>query len=113
MPDGGAWSNSSYHVDILGNRGLGVVSRHANLVLDDGLAMCQPAMMEPKHPLAVWREAQTPPLSQEDCAKRCKVTRWTINSLETGRRRPSIDLIRAVVALTDGAVGFAELTVAA
>lgn len=49
---------------------------------------------ETKHPLAAWREAQTPPVSQGDFAKGVHVGRWTINSIETGRRKPSPKLAR-------------------
>lgn len=66
--------------------------------------------MRKKHPLAVWREAQVPPMSQADFARAVKVGRWTINSLETGRRKPSIALIKAVSAATGGSVGFDALT---
>jgi DNA-binding XRE family transcriptional regulator len=66
-------------------------------------------MRNRKHPLAVWREAQTPPLSQEAFGRLCNVTKWTINSLETGRRKPSIELIRRVSNATSGAIGFDQL----
>lgn len=66
--------------------------------------------MKQKHPLAIWREAQTPPVSQAEFAKAIGVTRWAVNSLETGRRKPSIGMIKAVGAATGGAIGFEELT---
>lgn len=69
--------------------------------------------MNAKHPLAVWREAQEKPLTQEAFARLVGTTRWTINSIETGRRKPSRDLILRIKAATDEAVGFAELAEAA
>ena len=69
--------------------------------------------MKEKHPLAAWRDAQNPPISQGAFAAKLKVARWTINSLETGRRKPSIELIKAVSAATGGAVGFDALAYAA
>lgn len=77
------------------------------------LAMCQLLGMDTKHPLAVWRENQTPPLTQEAFAGLVKTTRWTINSIETGRRKPGRDLIVLIAEATDGAVGFDQLARAA
>lgn len=57
-----------------------------------------------KHPLATWREAQTPPVTQEGFAERIDTTRWTINSIETGRRRAGQALATAIVKATDGSV---------
>jgi DNA-binding XRE family transcriptional regulator len=69
--------------------------------------------MSPKHPLAVWRETQAKPLTQEAFAELVGVKRWTINSIETGRRKPSRELIVRIKAATNEAVGFAELAEAA
>ena len=69
--------------------------------------------MDTKHPLAAWRDAQDPPMTQEALAEKCGVTRWTINSLETGRRKPSVALINRVATVTAGAIGFEQLAVAA
>jgi DNA-binding XRE family transcriptional regulator len=65
--------------------------------------------MQTKHPLAVWREAQDPPLTQEVLAKRVETSRWTINSIETGRRKPGRDLIVKIAKLTGNSVGLEEL----
>jgi DNA-binding XRE family transcriptional regulator len=69
--------------------------------------------METKHPLAVWREQQEPPLTQEEFARLVKTSRWTINSIETGRRKPGRDLIVSISNATNGAVGLHELASAA
>lgn len=69
--------------------------------------------MSAKHPLAVWRETRQKPLTQDEFAKLVGVKRWTINSIETGRRKPSRDLIVRISIATDTAVGFSELTEAA
>jgi DNA-binding XRE family transcriptional regulator len=58
--------------------------------------------MSPKHPL-----------TQDDFAKLIGTSRWTVNSIETGRRKPSRDLIVRISMATDTAVGFSELTEAA
>lgn len=69
--------------------------------------------MEAKHPLAVWRDKQDPPLTQQAFAEFVHTSRWTINSIEKGRRQPSRDLILAISQATGGAVGFTELVAAA
>lgn len=60
------------------------------------------AAMDNKHPLAEWRQARG--LTQDDFARLCSVTRWTINSIETGRRAPSMDLAKKIIAKTQGGV---------
>jgi DNA-binding XRE family transcriptional regulator len=65
--------------------------------------------MSDKHPLAVWREAQVPPVTQEALAVRIGTSRWTINSIETGRRMPGRDLIVKIARETGNAVGLEEL----
>lgn len=65
--------------------------------------------MNTKHPLAVWREAQKKPLTQEQFAELVGTSRWTINSIETGRRNPGRDLINKITKVTNGAVGLNEL----
>lgn len=65
--------------------------------------------MSAKHPLAVWRETQEPPLTQADLASRVETSRWTINSIETGRRKPGRDLIVKIAKLTGNAIGLEEL----
>lgn len=69
--------------------------------------------MSTKHPLAVWRESQDPPVTQAEFAQNVKTSRWTINRIETGDRKPSRDLIARIVKETSGAVGFTELAEAA
>jgi DNA-binding XRE family transcriptional regulator len=65
--------------------------------------------MSAKHPLATWREAQDPPMTQEVLAKRVGTSRWTINSIETGRRMPGRDLIVKIARETGNSVGLEEL----
>lgn len=65
--------------------------------------------MSPKHPLAAWREAQDPPVTQEALAQRVGTSRWTINSIETGRRKPGRDLIVKIVRETGNSVGLEEM----
>lgn len=60
-----------------------------------------------KHPLAIWREAQN--LTQEAFAERIGSTRWTINSIETGRRRAGRDLAATIIKATDNVVSFEAL----
>lgn len=62
-----------------------------------------------KHPLATWREAQTKPLTQKALAELVVCDRWTINSIETGRRRASRELASTIIKVTDGAVSFEDL----
>jgi len=69
--------------------------------------------MSMKHPLAVWRESQAKPLTQQEFARLVGTSRWTINRIETGDRKPSRDLIARIAKETGGAVGFAELAEAA
>jgi transcriptional regulator with XRE-family HTH domain len=69
--------------------------------------------MSTKHPLAIWRESQVPPVTQAEFARDVKTSRWTINRIETGDRKPSRDLIARIAKETGGAVGFAELAEAA
>lgn len=65
--------------------------------------------MSPKHPLAAWREAQTPPLTQDALAKRVGVTRWTINRIEQGERKPSPSLMLRISRETGNTVGLEEM----
>ena len=51
-----------------------------------------------KHPLIDWRQANG--LSQEQAGETLGTTRWTINSIERGRRKPSIELTKAIEART-------------
>jgi len=54
------------------------------------------------HPLTDYREQIG--LSQREVARRVGVSRWTINSIEVGRRLPSLSLIARLVTVTKGAV---------
>jgi DNA-binding XRE family transcriptional regulator len=65
--------------------------------------------MQTKHPLAVWRETQVPPLTQYALSRLVGTSRWTINSIETGRRKPGRDLIVSIAKVTGNAVGLEEL----
>jgi DNA-binding XRE family transcriptional regulator len=65
--------------------------------------------MDAKHPLAKWREAHEPPLTQHALAREVGTSRWTINSIETGRRKPGRDLIVKIAKFTGNAVGLEEL----
>lgn len=65
--------------------------------------------MENKHPLAVWRENQNPPLSQDDLAKKLGIGRWMVNSIETRRRNASLDMAEAIEGFTGGSVCVAAL----
>lgn len=60
--------------------------------------------MANEHALSVWRKSQDPKLSQEELAEKLGVTRWMVNSIETGRRRPSWDLVDRIISLTAGVV---------
>lgn len=40
-------------------------------------------------------------MSQEEFAGEIGVSRWMVNSIETGRRRPSLDLALKIQAMTE------------
>lgn len=63
--------------------------------------------MQNEHALAVWRKTNR--LTQDEFAGMVGVTRWMVNSIETGRRRPSLDLALKIQASTGNAVSPAEL----
>jgi DNA-binding XRE family transcriptional regulator len=65
--------------------------------------------MQTKHPLAVWREAQNPPLTQHDLAMRVGTSRWAINRIETGNLKPGRELIVKIARETGNAIGLEEL----
>ena len=65
--------------------------------------------MDAKHPLAKWREAQVPPVTQHDLAKRVGTSRWAINRIETGNLKPGRDLIVKIARETGNSVGLEEL----
>lgn len=65
--------------------------------------------MQTKHPLAAWRETQDPPLSQEDVAGSLEVSRWTVNRIETGSRKPSPELAMKIAAFTGQKVPVAAM----
>jgi len=56
--------------------------------------------MQNDHALAAWRKTQNN-LSQEAFAAQIGVTRWMVNSIETGRRKPSLDLALKIQAVTN------------
>ena len=51
-----------------------------------------------KHPIALWRKEHGK--SQADLAEALGVTRWTINSIEVGRRTPSLALAKRLAHTT-------------
>lgn len=53
-----------------------------------------------KHPLTQYRERAG--LSQGQVAKQVGVTKWTITSIETGRRTPSFALVSKLVKASNG-----------
>lgn len=65
--------------------------------------------MQTKHPLAVWRETQEPPLTQHDLAMRVGTSRWAINRIETGNLKPGRELIVKIARETGNSVGLEEL----
>lgn len=52
------------------------------------------------HPLTVYRKRRG--ISQDEIAKRVGVTRWTITSIETGRRTPSFGLVAKLIEASRG-----------
>jgi DNA-binding XRE family transcriptional regulator len=52
-----------------------------------------------RHPLAAWRKTEK--LSQEAFAGRIGVSRWMVNSIETGKRKPSFDVALKIQNLTE------------
>jgi DNA-binding XRE family transcriptional regulator len=54
--------------------------------------------MKEAHPLTSWRDERG--ISQDDFASDLDVTRWTVTSIETGRRRPSVELTAKIEAIT-------------
>lgn len=65
--------------------------------------------MNPKHPLAMWREAQTPPVTQYELARRVGTSRWMINRIERRERKPGRELLLNIARETGNAVGLEEL----
>jgi putative transcriptional regulator len=55
-------------------------------------------VMEKRHPLTAWREERGQ--SQNDLAMRLQVTRWTVNRIEVGGRKPSPDLAKRISRMT-------------
>lgn len=60
-----------------------------------------------KHPLTQYRNNRG--ISQAEFAKSVGVNRWTINSVETGRRSPSFGLIARIVRVCGGEVSADDL----
>ncbi|MBX5131638.1 helix-turn-helix transcriptional regulator [Rhizobium lentis] len=58
--------------------------------------------MANEHALAAWRKTKN--LSQEELGVKLDISRWMVNSIETGRRQPSWSLMNRIGALTSGAV---------
>lgn len=58
--------------------------------------------MANEHALTIWRK--TKKLSQEELAEKLGVTRWMINRIETGNRRPSWQLAAKISEFTSGKV---------
>jgi transcriptional regulator with XRE-family HTH domain len=58
--------------------------------------------MANEHALASWRKSNK--LSQEEFAVRVGVSRWMINRIETGDRRPSMELVDRIWKATKGKV---------
>lgn len=59
-------------------------------------------MANEQHPLATWRKLKD--LTQEELGEKLGVSRWMVNRLETGRRRPSWNLAARINSLTAGKV---------
>lgn len=58
--------------------------------------------MANEHALAVWRKSKN--LSQEEFGERVGVSRWMINRIENGERRPSMELVDRIWIATKGKV---------
>lgn len=74
----------------------------ANFCVDMRLASCQPSEMKNRGRLIAARVASN--LSQDDLAKLCGVTRWTINRIEKGKRDPSLSLMFRMIRATNGKI---------
>ena len=57
-------------------------------------------MQNKQHPLAIWRQSQTPRVTQEQFAKLLSVDPWTVKSIEKGRRNPSPELAARIASST-------------
>jgi putative transcriptional regulator len=68
-------------------------------LVDIELSTCQPKNMQNEHALAVWRKTKN--LSQQELAAQIGVTRWMVNRIETGKRKPSLDLALRIQELTE------------
>lgn len=55
-------------------------------------------MNDSAHPLAMWRRSAG--LTQAEAAELFGVDRWTVNAIETGRRKPSPSLARVIAGRT-------------
>jgi len=58
--------------------------------------------MANEHALTAWRKTKN--LSQEELGVKLDISRWMVNSIETGRRQPSWNLMNRITTLTGGAV---------
>lgn len=60
--------------------------------------------MENEHALTIWRNSQTPVVTQEALGEALGISRWWVNRLETGERKPSFDLAMKIETVTGGKV---------
>lgn len=60
--------------------------------------------MAKEHALTIWRNKQNPAVTQEELGEALGVSRWWINRLETGKKKPSFDLAIKLELKTKGAV---------
>jgi DNA-binding XRE family transcriptional regulator len=58
--------------------------------------------MANEHALTAWRKNKK--LSQEELGVKLEISRWMVNSIETGRRQPSWNLMTKIGVLTNGQV---------
>jgi len=57
--------------------------------------------MQNEHALAIWRKNQSPQLSQKEFAEKIGVSRWMVNRIEAGKRKPSFDVALKIQNLTE------------
>jgi DNA-binding XRE family transcriptional regulator len=66
---------------------------------------------KPKHPLAAYREAKN--VRPSVAAKELAISRQSLFRIENGDQTPSVELIKRIVAFTDGKVSASDLVEAA
>lgn len=64
-----------------------------------------------KHPLAAYREAKN--VRPSVAARELEISRQSLFRIENGDQTPSVDLIKRIVAFTDGKVSASDLVEAA